>query len=67
MSNCSQDNAYLKISIAEDLTKVMNVVGVGGRSFAELVSSTDSKKSSSVPIKSEKKTSKKIPGLSPVR
>ena len=42
----------------------MNVPGVGIRSFAELVNLIDSKKPSSVPIKSAKITSKKTPGLS---
>ena len=58
MSEYSQDTSYSKTSVDKDLTKVMNVAGLGDRSFSELVNSTDSKKPSSVPIKSAKIISK---------
>ena len=58
MSDRSQDTAYSKTSVVEELTKVMHVAVLGGKSFDELVSSTDTKKLSSVPIKSAKNTSK---------
>ena len=55
-----------KTSVAEDLTKVMNVAGVQDISFVKLVNSPDSKKTSSVPMKSVKNASNQTPDLSPV-
>ena len=67
MSNRSQDTQNLKASVAENLTKVMDVACAGRRSFAELVGAMDAKKPVHVPVKSVKGVSKQTPGLSPVR
>ena len=66
MSDRSQDKDYSKTFVAEDLTTVMNVAGVGGRSFAKLVNETNVKNPASVSIKSVKCSSKQTPVLSPV-
>ena len=65
MSDSFQDTDYSKTSAAEDLTTVMNVAGTEGRSSTVLLSATDAKKSTSMPIMSVKGASKKITGLSP--
>ena len=66
MSDRSQNSQKMIVSVAEDLTAVMNIAGVGKRSFTELANATDSKKPGSVTAK-PKGAPKKNPGLRPVR
>ena len=66
MSDLSQDSSNTKVSVAKNLTAVMNVAAVtGGRSFTDLVKTTDTKLSS-IPVKL-KGAPKRSLGLSPVR
>ena len=66
MSDRSQDSQKMISPVAEDLTAVMNVAIVVGRSFAELVNATDSRKPGYVPTK-PKGAPKKTPVLSSIR
>ena len=59
MSDCSQDTQTTIESVAKDLTTAMNVAAAGGRSFTELVSATDTRKPTSVLVKSFKGAPKK--------
>ena len=67
MSDRSQDTASSILSVAEVLIEVMKVASTVGRSFSELVKSTETKKPSSVSGKTVKAQAKITPGLSPVR
>ena len=62
-----QDTQNTIASVAEVLTIFMNVTAVGGRSFAELVSATDTRDPTYVTVKSIKNAPKQTPGLCPVR
>ena len=66
MSDHSQDTVYPNPSVAKDLTKAINLAGISGRLFTELVNLTEAKSPLLVPVKSAKIAPKLTPRLSPV-